>query len=54
MEKDFIQIYQEIEKSKKLNFLKQLLLKDSDLQRQFIEFTKKDNLDDELGKTKLL
>ncbi|MBU1667768.1 hypothetical protein KKC13_05065 [bacterium] len=39
MKKDFIEIYNEIEKSKKLNFLKQLLLKDSDLQEQFIAFT---------------
>ena len=48
MEKDFIERYNEIEKSKKLNFLKQLLLKDSDLQQQFIEFSseKKANLDD--------
>ena len=39
MKKDFIEIYNEVEKSKKLNFLKQLLLKDSDLQKQFIDFT---------------
>ncbi len=39
MKKDFIEIYDEVEKSKKLNFLKQLLLKDSDLQKQFIDFT---------------
>ena len=38
MEKDFRNIYNEIEKSKKLDFLEQLLLKDSDLQQQFIEF----------------
>ena len=43
MEKNFIEIYNEIEKSKKLNFLKQLLLKDSDLQQQFIEFTTSKN-----------
>ena len=39
MEKNFREIYDKIGKSKKLNFLKQLLLKDSDLQQQFIEFT---------------
>ena len=43
MEKNFREIYNEIEKSKKLNFLKQLLLKDSDLQQQFIEFTTSKN-----------
>ncbi len=39
MKKDFIERYDEVEKSKKLNFLKQLLLKDSDLQKQFMDFT---------------
>lgn len=39
MEKKFQDIYDKIEKSKKLDFLKQLLLKDSDLQKQFIKFT---------------
>ena len=45
--KNFIEIYDRTEESKKLNFLKQLLLKDSDLQNQFMEFTtnKNNNLD---------
>jgi len=38
MEKNFTEIYGNIEKNKKLDFLKQLLLKDSNLQQQFIEF----------------
>ncbi len=38
MENSFKEKYDKIEKSKKLNFLKQLLLKDSDLQEQFIMF----------------
>lgn len=37
--KDFIEIYNDTQKSKKINFLKQLLLKDSDLQEQFLAFT---------------
>jgi len=47
MQNDFIKLYDAIDKSKKLNFLKQLLLKDSDLQQQFIQFTadKKADLD---------
>lgn len=47
MQKDFIKLYDDIDKSKKLNFLKQLLLKDSDLQQQFVQFTadKKYDLD---------
>ena len=47
MQKDFLELYGTIDKSKKLNFLKQLLLKDSDLQQQFIQFTtdKKADLD---------
>ena len=47
MQKDFIELYNDINKSKKLNFLKQLLLKDSDLQQQFMQFTadKKADLD---------
>ena len=47
MHKDFIELYDDIDKSKKLNFLKQLLLKDSDLQQQFLQFTadKKADLD---------
>ena len=49
MEKNFIEIYDKIEKSKKLNFLKQLLLKDSDLQQQFIEFTKGRTVDEIVG-----
>ena len=45
---EFIEIYNNIEKSKKLAFLKELLLKDSDLQQQFLQYTsvKKANLDD--------
>ena len=43
---NFIEIYNEIEKSKKLIFLKKLLLKDSNLQQQFFEFTKERSLDD--------
>jgi len=45
---EFIEIYNKIEKSKKLAFLKELLLKDSDLQQQFLQYTsaKKANLDD--------
>jgi soluble cytochrome b562 len=39
VEMNFIDIFNTIEKSKKLNFLKELLLKDSDLQQQFIEFS---------------
>lgn len=47
MQKDFMESYDDIDKSKKLNFLKQLLLKDSDLQQQFLQFTtdKKSDLD---------
>ena len=47
MQNDFIELYDAIDKNKKLNFLKQLLLKDSDLQQQFIQFTadKKADLD---------
>jgi len=47
MDKDFIELFDAIDKSKKLNFLKQLLLKDSDLQQQFLQFTadKKADLD---------
>lgn len=47
MQKKFIELYEDIDKSKKLNFLKQLLLKDSDLQQQFLQFTvdKKADLD---------
>ncbi|MFK5976973.1 MAG: hypothetical protein QM493_10730 [Sulfurovum sp.] len=39
MEKSFKDIYDDIENSKKLSFLKQLLSKDSDLQNQFLAFT---------------
>lgn len=51
MEKNFIEIYNEIEKSKKLDFLEQLLLKNSDLQQQFIAFTldKQSSLDSITG-----
>lgn len=51
MGKNFIEIYNEIEKSKKLDFLVQLLLKDSDLQQQFIAFTldKQSSLDSITG-----
>ncbi|MBU1667765.1 hypothetical protein KKC13_05050 [bacterium] len=49
MKKEFIERYDEIENSKKLNFLKQLLLKDSDLQQQFLEFTKGRSLDEIVG-----
>ena len=47
MQNAFIKLYDAIDKSEKLNFLKQLLLKDSDLQQQFIQFTadKKADLD---------
>ena len=36
---EFIDIFNETEKSKKLTFLKELLLKDSDLQQQFIQYS---------------
>ena len=47
MKNSFKEKYKQIEKSKKLDFLEQLLLKDSDLQKQFIEFSsdKNSNLD---------
>jgi len=45
MQKDFMESYSDIDKSKKLNFLKQLLLKDSNLQQQFLQFTADKNSD---------
>ena len=36
---EFIDIFNETKKSKKLTFLKELLLKDSDLQQQFIQYS---------------
>jgi len=49
MEKNFIEKYDKIENSKKLDFLQQLLFKDSDLQQQFLEFTKGKSLDEIVG-----
>jgi len=45
MQKNFIELYEDIDKNKKLNFLKQLLLKDSDLQQQFLQFTVEEKAD---------
>ena len=49
MNYDFIEIYNKIENSKKLSFLKQLLQKDSNLQEQFLEFSKGRTLDEITG-----
>ncbi len=49
MGNDFINRYKEIEKIKKLNFLKQLLLRDSDLQLQFLKFCEGKNFDKVVG-----
>ncbi len=46
---DFISIYKNSTKEKKLNFLKQLLEKDSDLQLQFLQFVQGQSLDDIAG-----
>lgn len=42
---NFKEIYKKTQKDKKLNFLTQLLEKDSSLQEQFIAFTKEGDLD---------
>jgi len=44
MQKEFMDRYKQIEKSKKLSFLKELLLKNSELQEQFIEYCTEENI----------
>ena len=45
METNFIEEYNKVAEGKKLDFLRQLLLKDSDLQKQFLEFATVRNSD---------
>lgn len=46
---DFLKKYKTIKTDIKLNFLEQLLQKDSDLQKQFTQFIKKENFDEIAG-----
>ncbi|NEW60334.1 hypothetical protein GSY74_03475, partial [Sulfurovum sp. bin170] len=49
MKENFTERYKNIENSKKLFFLEQLLQKNSNLQKQFFEFTKKRSVDEIAG-----